>query len=162
RNAIGTVRYKLPLEMREPILWRDDPSANDPAMQLGLSSSTQSHAELSHLAEDELADRFRAISGVANVEVYGSLGRELSVLLRAEKLREFNVSVAEVVSALRMQNTTAPVGRIKGELNDQSIRLVGRIEQPQDFGNVVLKRNGDEIVRLSQVATIEDGFAEEE
>ncbi len=162
RNAIGRVRYKLPLEMREPILWRDDPTSYDPAMSLALSSTTQTHAELSRLAEDELADRFRAISGVANVTVYGALGRELSVLLRAEKLREFNVSVAEVVSALRMQNTTAPVGRIKGELNDQSIRLVGRIEQPQDFGNVILKRNGDEIVRLSQVATIEDGFAEEE
>jgi hydrophobic/amphiphilic exporter-1 (mainly G- bacteria), HAE1 family len=158
RNAIGAVRHKLPLEMREPILWREDPSS-EPVLSLALSSTTQTHAEISRLAEDELADRFRGINGVANVEVYGSLTRELSVLLRAEKLREFNVSIADVVNALRLQNATAPVGRVKGELNDQSIRLVGRIEQPQEFGNVVLKREGDEIVRLSQVATIEDGFA---
>ena len=159
RNAIATVRYKLPIEMREPILTRIDPSAQ-PIMQLALSAKTQSHAEISRLAEDFLADRFRSIDGVAVVYVNGSLRRELSVLLRAEKLREYNVSVTEVVNALRAQNTTAPVGRVKGALDEQSIRLVGRIERPRDFQDIVLKRRGDEIVRLGQVATIEDGFAE--
>jgi hydrophobic/amphiphilic exporter-1 (mainly G- bacteria), HAE1 family len=159
RNAIATVRYKLPLEMREPILTRIDPSAQ-PIMQLALSSEKQSFAEISRLAEDFLADRFRSIDGVAVVQVNGSLRRELSVLLRAQKLREYNVSVADVVNALRMQNTTAPVGRVKGTLDEQSIRLVGRIESPKEFNNIVLRRNGDEIVRLGQVATVEDGFAE--
>ncbi|MGZ5067695.1 MAG: efflux RND transporter permease subunit, partial [Usitatibacter sp.] len=50
--------------------------------------------------------------------------------------------------------------RVKGTLDEQSIRLVGRIESPKEFNNIVLKRNGDEIVRLGQVATVEDGFAE--
>src|ERR1043166_773794 len=129
RNAINSVRYKLPVEMREPILTRIDPSAQ-PIMQLALSSDTQSFANISRLAEDVLADRFRSIDGVAVVSVNGSLKRELSVLLHAERLREFNVSVTEVVNALRMQNTTAPVGRVKGTLDEQSIRLVGRIESP--------------------------------
>jgi HAE1 family hydrophobic/amphiphilic exporter-1 len=129
-------------------------------MQVALSSSTQTHAEVSRLAEDVLADRFRAIDGVATVNVNGSLQRELSVLLHAQKLREFNVSVAEVVNALRAQNTTAPVGRVKGELDEQSIRLVGRIESPKEFEDIVIKRSGNEIVRLGQVATVQDGFAE--
>src|SRR5215471_3258317 len=80
RNAIGTVRHKLPVEMREPVLQRVDPSAQ-PIMQLALSSTRQTHAEISHIAEDVLADRFRAIPGVAVVNVNGSLLRELSVLL---------------------------------------------------------------------------------
>ncbi|MBL8515305.1 MAG: efflux RND transporter permease subunit, partial [Betaproteobacteria bacterium] len=104
--------------------------------------------------------KFRGIDGVATVNVGGALKRELSVLLRAEKLREFNVSVPEVVAALRAQNTTAPVGRIKGPLDEQSIRLVGRIESPAEFEQIVLKRRGNEIVRLGQVATIKDSFAE--
>ena len=159
RNAIASVRYKLPVEMREPILQRIDPSA-DPIMQMSLSSDTQSLAEVSRLAEDKLADKFRGIDGVATVEVTGSLRRELSVLLRAEKLREFNVSVTEVVNALRMQNTTAPVGRVKGALEDKSIRLVGRIDSPRQFNDIVIKRNGPEVVRLGQVAVVEDGFGE--
>ncbi|MBL8521476.1 MAG: efflux RND transporter permease subunit [Betaproteobacteria bacterium] len=159
RNAIASVRHKLPVEMREPILQRIDPSAQ-PIMQIALSSSSQSHAEISRLAEDTIADKFRAIDGVATVNVGGALKRELSVLLRTEKLREFNVSVPEVVAALRAQNTTAPVGRIKGPLDEQSIRLVGRIESPAEFEQIVLKRRGNEIVRLGQVATVKDGFAE--
>ena len=48
-------------------------------------------------------------------------------------MREYNVSAAEVVSALRNQNTTAPVGKVRGKLNEESIRLIGRIESPAEF-----------------------------
>jgi HAE1 family hydrophobic/amphiphilic exporter-1 len=159
RNAIGTVRYKLPVEMREPVLTRVDPSAQ-PIMQIALSSATMSHAEISRLAEDQLADRFRALPGVATVNVNGSLTRELSVLLHAQKLREFGVSVTDVVNALRAQNATAPVGKVRGALEDQSIRLVGRFESPAEFNQMLIKRSGDNLIRLGQVATVQDGFAE--
>ena len=159
RNAISTVRYKLPVEMREPVIRRRDPGSF-PIMDIALSSTAQSHAAISRLAEDVLADRFRGIDGAAIVTVTGALKRELSVLLRADRLREYNVSVAEVVAALREQNTTAPVGKVTGPLRDQSIRLVGRIERPEDFQQIVIKRRGDEIVRLGQLASTVDGFAE--
>jgi hydrophobe/amphiphile efflux-1 (HAE1) family protein len=159
RNAIASVRWKLPTEMREPILQRVDPSA-DPIMQLALSSSSQTHAEISRMAEDVLADRLRGINGVATVTVNGSLRRELSVLLHSQKLREYNVSVGDVTSALMRQNTNAPVGKVRSEMDEKGIRLVGRIEHPEDFSQVVVKRNGEHIVRLNQVADVSDGFAE--
>jgi hydrophobic/amphiphilic exporter-1 (mainly G- bacteria), HAE1 family len=159
RNAIASVRYKLPTEIREPILQRLDPSAQ-PIMSLALSSTTMSHAEISRLAEDQLSDRFRGVPGVAVVNVNGALKRELSVLLRSQKLREHEVSVTEVVAALRAQNATAPVGKVRGDLSDQSIRLVGRIASPAEFGQIVIKRRGNELVRLSQVAVVQDGYAE--
>jgi HAE1 family hydrophobic/amphiphilic exporter-1 len=159
RNAIASVRYKLPVEMREPVLQRLDPTAQ-PIMQLALSSKVQSHAEISRLAEDQLADRLRGVPGVAVVNVNGALRRELSVLLHAQKLREYGVSVSEVVAALRAQNATAPVGKVRGTLEDQSIRLVGRIESPAEFEQIVVRRNGTETIRLAQLAAVKDGFAE--
>jgi HAE1 family hydrophobic/amphiphilic exporter-1 len=159
RNAISGVRYKLPTEIREPIINRVDPGAQ-PILQLALSSSGLNHAQLSRLAEDKLADKFRGIPGVSVVSVNGALRRELSILLKAEKLREFGVSVTEVVSAVRAQNTTAPVGKVRGELEDQSIRLVGRLESPSEFEQMVVKRRGNEVVRLGQIAQVNDGFAE--
>jgi hydrophobic/amphiphilic exporter-1 (mainly G- bacteria), HAE1 family len=159
RNAIGLVRHKLPAEIREPVLQRVDPSAQ-PIMQLALSSSNLGAAEISRRVEDEIADRFRALRGVSTVTVSGALQRELSVLLNAQKLHEVGVSVADVVAALRSQNATAPVGKVRGPLEDQSIRLVGRLASPADFEQVVVKRRGNELVRLAQVATVEDGFAE--
>ena len=159
RNAIASVRYKLPVEIREPIITRADPGAQ-PVMQLALSSKTQSHADISRVAEDTLADKFRGLTGVSTVNVNGALRRELTVLLHAEKLREFSISVAEVTAALRAQNTNAPVGKVRGVLEDQSIRLVGRLETPAEFEQIVLRRRANELLRLGQVATIADGFAE--
>ncbi|MBI3350305.1 MAG: efflux RND transporter permease subunit [Burkholderiales bacterium] len=159
RNAIASVRYKLPTEIREPIITRADPGAQ-PILQLSLSSTTLTHAQLSRLAEDKLAERFRGIAGVSTVGVNGSLKRELSILLRAEKLREFGVSVTEVLNAVRLQNTTAPVGKVRGALEDQSIRLLGRLESPAEFEQMIIKRNGGQVVRLGQVAEVQDGFAE--
>ena len=159
RNAIGRVRYKLPNEIREPVILRIDPSAQ-PIMQLALSSRSQSHAEISRIAEDLIADKLRGVQGVAQVNVNGALKRELSVLLHAQKLREVNLSVTEVVNALRTQNAAAPVGKIRGALEDQSIRLLGRIESPAEFNQIVIKRNGNDLIRLGQVATVSDGFAD--
>ncbi|WP_457393120.1 efflux RND transporter permease subunit [Roseateles sp. P5_E1] len=163
RNAIASVRYKLPTEIREPIITRADPGAQ-PILQLSLSSTTLTHAQLSRLAEDKLAERFRGISGVSTVGVNGSLKRELSILLHAEKLREFGVSVTEVLNAVRAQNTTAPVGKVRGALEDQSIRLLGRLESPAEFEQMIIKRTGGTgggtVVRLGQVAEVQDGFAE--
>ena len=82
------------------------------------------------------------------------------MLLHAQKLREFGVSVTDVVNALRMQNANAPVGKVRGELEDQSIRLVGRFETPAEFNEMLIKRRGDNLIRLGQVATVQDGFAE--
>lgn len=162
RNAIASVRYKLPTEIREPIITRADPGAQ-PILQLSLSSTSLTHAQLSRLAEDKLAERFRGITGVSTVTVNGALKRELSILLRAEKLREFGVSVTEVLNAVRMQNTTAPVGKVRGTLEDQSIRLLGRLESPAEFEQMIIKRNvggSGNVIRLGQVAEVQDGFAE--
>ena len=159
RNAIGRIRYKLPTEIREPVILRINPTAQ-PIMQLALSSRSQSHAEISRIAEDQIADKFRGVQGVAQVNVNGALRRELSVLLHAQKLREVNLSVTEVVNALRTQNATAPVGKIRGSLENQSIRLLGRIETPAEFNQIVIKRSGNDLIRLGQVATVTDGFAD--
>ncbi len=159
RNAVASVRYKLPTEMREPLIRRGG-FDSQPVMLLGLSSKVLSHADISRMAEDDLAERLRAVEGVATVNVSGALQRELSVLLRSEKMRAFNVSVPEIVQALRNQNTTAPVGKVRNSLEQQSIRMVGRLESPAEFEQIVVKLRGNEVVRLGQVASVVDGFAE--
>ena len=50
---------------------------------------------------------------------------------------------------------------MRGELEDQSIRLLGRIESPAEFEQIVVRRRGNELLRLGQVASVADGFAEQ-
>jgi multidrug efflux pump subunit AcrB len=71
------------------------------------------------------------------------------VLLRAEKLREYNVSVGEVVAALRAQNTNAPVGKVqrqarRGEHSPgRAYRVAGGVP------DIVVKRFAGQVVRLA-------------
>jgi len=53
------------------------------------------------------------------------------------------------------------VGKVRGVLENQSIRLVGRIEAPAEFEQVVIRRRGSELLRLGQVASVQDAFAEQ-
>ena len=160
RDSISTVRDKLPSEMKEPFINRADPNAQ-PVMSLALSSDVLSPLELSRLAEIQIARSLRSVAGVSLVELEGELEREMTVFLNSNAMREAKVSAQEVVAALRAQNLAAPVGRVVNGLEEQSIRLQGRLKDVTEFQQMVVKQSGDQAIRLGQVAEIVDGGAEQ-
>ncbi|MBU2426987.1 MAG: efflux RND transporter permease subunit, partial [Gammaproteobacteria bacterium] len=76
-------------------------------------------------------------------------------------MREAKVSAVDVTNALRTQNLAAPVGRVMSGLQEQSIRLQGRLRDITEFEQMVVKQNGDQAIRLGQIAEIVDGGAEQ-
>ncbi len=159
RDAISGIRNDLPPEMEEPLIQRFDP--NDlPIVSLTLSSPGMSAADLTTLADPGITRELRSIAGVAQVVVVGAVERELSVNLRPKDLQAANISVSQVVQALQAQNLTAPVGRVNSPLQEQTIRLHGRLETPEEFGRIVVGQRGEQLVRLSEVANVVDGAQE--
>jgi HAE1 family hydrophobic/amphiphilic exporter-1 len=160
RDSISTVRDKLPAEMKEPFINRADPNAQ-PVMSLALSSDELSPLELSRLAEIDIGRQLRSIPGVALVTLEGELEREMTIFLNSNAMREAKVSAVDVTNALRTQNLAAPVGRVMSGLQEQSIRLQGRLKDVTEFEQMVVKQNGDQAIRLGQIADIVDGGAEQ-
>src|SRR5690606_12092043 len=103
----------------------------------------------------------RGLSGVAEVQVVGSLERELTVELRPEAMAATGVGVGAVVQALQSQNLAVPVGRIDRDLSEQSIRLRGRLDTPADFERVVVAQQGSRMVRLGEIAEVRDATEEQ-
>jgi HAE1 family hydrophobic/amphiphilic exporter-1 len=103
----------------------------------------------------------RAITGVADVRITGGVQRELTVELRPAALQQAGIGIAQVVGALQAQNLAVPVGRITGSLDEQTIRLRGRLEAPEDFLQLVVAERNGQVVRLGQVATVRDGTEEQ-
>ena len=160
RDEINAIRDKLPPEMKEPVLTRFDP-ADIPIVSLTLSSNRRSPAELTLLADPGITRELRSVAGVAQVQVVGGIKRELTVELQPRALQATGVSIAQVVGAVQAQNLAAPVGRLTGPLDERSIRLLGRIENPADFGRLVVARQqGGGLVHLDDVATVRDGTEE--
>ena len=129
-------------------------------MSLALTSTTLNLAELTRLADPTITRELRSIPGVAEVAVSGKVERELTVELVPSRMQAAGVSVSQVVQALQLQNLAAPVGRVSGAMDERSIRLKGRLENPQEFMQlIVAERNGNP-TRLGDIANVRDGTEE--
>jgi len=159
RDAISAIRSDLPTEMKEPIVNKFN-DTDRPIISLAISSSVLSPAELTRLADPGITRELRAIPGVADVQIFGKVERELTVEVDPHKLQAANISVAEVVQALQLQNLAAPVGRVNGDLDERAIRLRGRLDNPAEFENLIIADRNGQLVRLGQVATIKDATEE--
>ena len=159
RDAVSAKRADLPAEMKEPIIQKFN-DTDRPIVSLALNSSTLTQAELTRLADPTITRELRSIPGVAEVAVSGKVARELTVELRPSDMQAAGVSVSQVVQALLLQNLAAPVGRVIGDLDERSIRLKGRLENPQEFTQLVVAERNGQIIRLGQIANVRDGTAE--
>jgi HAE1 family hydrophobic/amphiphilic exporter-1 len=159
RDAVSIKRADLPTEMKEPIIQKFN-DTDRPIVSLALSSTTLNQAELTRLADPTITRELRSIPGVAEVAVSGKVERELTVELRPSDMQAAGVSVGQVVQALQLQNLAAPVGRVTGDMDERSIRLKGRIDQAQDFAQLVVAERDGQLIRLGQIANVRDGTEE--
>ncbi len=159
RDAISSIRSDLPTEMKEPIVNKFN-DTDRPIVSLAISSTVLSPPELTRLADPGITRELRALPGVADVQIFGKVERELTVEVDPHKLQAANISVAEVVQALQLQNLAAPVGRVNGDLDERAIRLRGRLENPAEFENLIVADRNGQLVRLGQVATTKDATEE--
>lgn len=159
RDKISGIRADLPVEMKEPVISKLN-DTDRPIVSLALTSSNLSQADLTRLADPKITREIRSLGGVAEVQVFGAVEREMTVELQPDRLQSAGVSVAQVVQSLQAQNLAAPVGRVTGALDERSIRLKGRLEGAEDFMQMVVAERGGQLVRLGQVAVVRDGTEE--
>ncbi len=159
RDKISEIRNELPPELEEPILKRFDP--NDfPIVTLALTSNNLTGAQLTQIADPGVTNALRGIRNVAEVLVVGAIEREITVEIMPTAMQAAGVSVGQVVAALQSQNLAVPVGRLQGDIQERTIRLRGRLQSPQEFGQIVVSQSGGRIVRLADVARVYDGAEE--
>jgi HAE1 family hydrophobic/amphiphilic exporter-1 len=159
RDAISSIRADLPPEIKEPIVSKFN-DTDRPIISVAMSSTVLSPADLTRLADPGITRELRALPGVADIQIFGKVERELTVEVDPHRLQAANVSVAQVVQALQAQNLAAPVGRVNGALDERAIRLRGRLENPAEFENLIVADRNGQVIRLGQVATIKDATAE--
>lgn len=159
RDAISGIRADLPPEIKEPIV-RKFNDTDRPIVSVAVSSSVLSSAELTRLVDPGITRELRSIAGVADVQTFGKVERELTVEIVPSKLQAAGVSVGQVVQALQLQNLAAPVGRVTGSLDERSIRLMGRLQSPAEFANLVVTERNGRLVRLGEVANVKDATEE--
>ncbi|MFN7995471.1 MAG: multidrug efflux RND transporter permease subunit [Bryobacteraceae bacterium] len=140
-------------------------STSSPLMMLSLYSpkGTRDRNFLANYAYINMVDELSRTPGVGDVLVYG--GRyAMQMWVKPDQLSKLQVTVPEIVRAIREQNTVNPAGQIGGEPAPQgqeftySVRAQGRLVTPEQFGDIVLRSNRDgSVLRIRDVARVELG-----
>ena len=160
REQLDMVRGMLPDDADDPVVFQLDPDMM-PIMQMGISGDVELD-ELTTLAEDNLVDRLERQEGVATVDVMGGLSPEVQVEVQPRRLLSWGVSLPEVQGALAGENINLPGGRIEDYGHLYDARITGEYESLEEMGEVVVGAGEAGSVKLSQVAEIYEGFAEED
>lgn len=159
RDKIASVRAELPIDSEAPVVNKFDPDAA-PIMSIVLAGDA-SIRELTLFADDVLKPRIEAINGVGGVQLTGDREREVRVWLRQQDLVAHNLSAQDVVDTLRKGNVEFPGGRIETGRQEYVVKTRGRLSRVDDFRRLVVANRNDAVVRLEQVAFIEDGLEDQ-
>jgi HAE1 family hydrophobic/amphiphilic exporter-1 len=159
RDKIDPVRGSLPDGAGDPLVLRFDPSAF-PLLSLAVSSDTLSDRDLTALTEDIIVKRISNITGVGSASVVGGVPRQLNIEIDPDRLTAYNISPNAVVSALTAANKDLAAGAITDGSIAQSIQILGRLDEMEDFYDIIVGKQGGQPVTLRDVATIVDGTGE--
>ena len=160
RAKIGAIRGNLPAAIEEPIIQKLDFNAL-PVASLAVKGKGMSAKELTTLVEKRIKRRLENVSGVGKVDMVGSARREVTVTIDPARLNALGLGIDTVVSGLQSENVNTPLGRLTHGGNEYPIRISGKPDRVEAFGNMVIARREGRGIALSEVAQVSDGAEEQ-
>ena len=131
-------------------------------MTLAVVSSSLSEDGL-RLAAEDLRDRVLALPSVSQVGLKGTRDREITIELSEEELRRHSLSIGEVSRKVRQASLNLTMGEIRTDTGSVILQTVAKRSVGQDFEDIpLITQNDGTIVTLGDVATIRDGFVDQE
>ena len=159
RDQIGLYESYLPEDVSDPLVLKFS-FAMWPILFGGITADRPT-VELKEMIEDEVAPRLERIDGVASVQVFSTDVREILVDINRGALESRNLSLDQVLLALRMENLNLPAGHVVERHEDILVRTMGEYESIDDIKNTVIgaTQRGQPIY-LEDVAVVSDGLKE--
>ena len=160
RDKTSRVRQRLPQGIDEPVIAKVEADAF-PVIFLSLSSDTHNALQLSEMADTLVKPVLQTAPGAADVTIFGQRQFSMQILLDAEKLAAYRLTIQDVEDALRRSNLEVPAGRIESNLREFNVTAATDLQRPQEFAQVILRTVNGYPVRIGDVAQVRQGPADE-
>ena len=160
RDRVGRVRGQLPEGIEEPIVAKVEADAQ-PIIWLAFSSDRHSDLEVTDFADRRVKDPLQTIKGVASVQIVGQREWAMRVWLDRNKMASLGVTPNDVETALSQQNIEVPAGRIESTDREFTVLTETDLRTPEQFGNIIIRKEQNYLVRLKDVARVEVGAKDE-
>jgi len=105
--------------------------------------------------EDNVRNRMSSVAGVSQINVSGGAERQIQIHMDAQALAGYGIPVTVVRDAIRSRNQDSSAGEIDSGKRRYLLRTVGRYDELDDLANTIIYQQGDQQVRLGDVARIE-------
>jgi hydrophobe/amphiphile efflux-1 (HAE1) family protein len=155
--AISSALRQLPPQMTTPPTFRKVNPADSPIFYIAFTSKTLRLSTLDEYAENTLAQRISTVSGVAQVNVYGSRKYAVRIDLNPDALSGRGLGIDTVADAIGKGNVNLPTGTLYGPNRIYNVNVNGQMYDAASFGEMIVTYQNGAPVRLKDVAHVYDG-----
>lgn len=159
RNAVSQIRSDLPTDVRDPIVSKINLSGS-PILTYTIQSPRMDEEALSWFVDYDVTRAMLQVKGVGAVARVGGVTRQVDVEIQPEKLLALNATATEITRQLRLTQQDASGGQTKIGGSEQSIRTIATVKTADEIAAMDIALNDGRHIRLDQVATVKDSFAE--
>ena len=159
RDKVSRAQRFLPRDCDPPTVSKADADAT-PILMVALQSDKRSLLELSEIADLTVKEQLQTISDVSGVSIWGEKRYSMRLWLDPAKMAGYGITPMDIKSAVDSENVELPSGSIEGNTTELTIRTMGLMTTAEQFNNLVLKEDGNRIVRFSDVGRAELGPAD--
>ena len=158
RDRISRIQDQFPANVKTPTVTKIDFQAT-PVVSVAISGAGTTQ-DLSDFVKNIVKPRLEQSSGVGQVNIVGLRERQVRIWLDPVLMSSYGVTAFDVVGALQRSNIKLPGGRVETGDREYLVVTSGELQSVQEFGNVVVANKNDHLVKLSDVARVEDGLAD--
>jgi HAE1 family hydrophobic/amphiphilic exporter-1 len=155
--AIAQAARQLPPEMPTPPSYQKVNPADQPVLYLALTSPTLPLSAIDEYATTFIGQRISTVSGVAQVQVYGSQKYAVRIQADPRALAARQIGINELSSAIQANNVNLPTGTLWGPQTAYTVQANGQLMDAQGYENVIIAYRDGRPVRLNEVAKPVDG-----
>ncbi|HWL28386.1 MAG TPA: efflux RND transporter permease subunit, partial [Burkholderiaceae bacterium] len=160
RDKVSRARRYLPDEIDEPIISKVEADST-PIIYIGVTAGSYSQIEASDYVNRYVKTRLSVLPGAAEVRVFGERLPSMRIYIERAKLAAYGLIVQDVEAALLQQNVLIPAGRIESTQREFSVVSSTDLQTVEQFRNVVVANVKGYPVRLSDVADVRIGAADD-
>lgn len=162
RDKVSQAVSNLPKDINGlPVVAKADANS-DAILSMTLKSDTRSQLEVSDYGENVIAQRLQTIPGVSSIQIWGQKRYAMRIWLDPLKLSSYRLTPLDVKTALDLENVELPSGKIAGNTTELTVKTSGNLVTEDDFNNLIIKTDGDKMIRLMNIGSANLGPENEE
>jgi multidrug efflux pump len=150
RDRVSRTQRSLPSDVDPPSVSKQDADSS-PILMVTLQSANRSLLGLSEFANNVMRERLQTVAGVSDVRIWGEKRYAMRLWMDPSRLAAHRLTPLDVQSALNRENIELPTGRIEGRSTELTIRAQGRMTEPTEFNNLIIRDDGGRIIRFQDI-----------